>query len=321
VGAVPLGFDLSYDECLAYQGTNPRPEDLDAFWDAGLAELAAIDPQVEITPADFAVPFARCEHLYFTGTGGARVHAKLVRPAESNGSAVLFFHGYSGMSQDWTTLLPFAARGQTVAALDVRGQAGLSEDTSRVTGWTLRSHLVRGLDDGPEQLFFRQVFLDTRRLADLVAGLDGIDPDRIATTGGSQGGALSLVCAALQPRITLVASIFPFLTDYQRAWELALEEAPYDEITEWFRRRDPQHKREKEVFTRLGYIDVQHLAPRITAKVDLTVSLEDKVCPPSTQFAAYNKLTCEKSLRVYPDHGHDTLPGLDDELYQLLGTI
>lgn len=318
---MPLGFDLSYEDCLAYQGTNPRPEDLDAFWDTGLAELAAIDPEVEITPADFDVPFATCGHLYFTGTGGARVHAKLVRPAEPNGSAVLFFHGYSGSSQDWTTLLPYAARGQTVAALDVRGQAGLSEDTSRVTGWTLHSHLVRGLDDGPEHLLFRQVFLDTRRLADVVGGLDGVDPDRMATTGGSQGGALSLVCAALQPRIKLVATIFPFLSDYQRAWEMALEKAPYDEITDWFRKRDPQHKREKEVFTRLGYIDIQHLAPRITAKVDLTVGLEDQVCPPSTQFAAYNKLTGEKSLRLFPDHGHDNLPDINDLHYQLLGNI
>ena len=60
---------------------------------------------------------------------------------------------------------------------------------------------------------------------------------------------------------------------------------------------------------------------RVRARVDLTVGLEDRICPPSTQFATYNRLTCEKSLRLYRDHGHDDLPGLDDEIYALLGTL
>lgn len=318
---MPLAFDMPYDELLTYQGLNPRPDDFDEFWDKSLAELDATDPAVEIVPAEFQAPFARCEHLYFTGTGGARVHAKLIRPLQPKGPAVLMFHGYSGFSQQWTELLPYAARGDTVAALDVRGQAGLSEDSSRVTGWTLHSHLVRGLEDGPEQLLFRHVFLDTKRLADIVLGLDGVDPDRAATTGPSQGGALSLVCAALEPRIKQVAAVYPFLSDYLRTWRLGLDTSPYNEIVDWFRRRDPQHKREDEIFTRLGYIDIQHLAPRIRARVDLTVALEDQVCPPSTQFATYNKIKFEKSLRLFPDHEHENLPGLADEIYTLLGNI
>ena len=316
---MPLQFDLSYDDLLTYRGTNPRPDDFDEFWDKGLAELATVDPQVVLEPSAFEAPFARCEDLYFTGTGETRVHARLVRPRETTGPrpAVLMFHGYGGTPPSWVDLLPYAARGYTVAALDVRGQVGLND----LGGFTLRHHVVDGLDEGPEHLVYRHVFLDTKRLADVVLGLDEVDPDRVATTGHSQGGALSLVCAALEPRVALVAAVYPFLSDYRRAYDVSLDEAPYDEINQWFRKRDPQHRREDEVFTRLGYVDIQHLAPRIRARVDFTTAFEDRVCPPSTQFATYNKLPGEKTLRIYPDHGHDDLPGLADELYQVLGTL
>lgn len=163
------------------------------------------------------------------------------------------------------------------------------------------------------------MFLDTRRLAQIIGGLPDVDETRIATTGWSQGGGLSLVAAALTPSIKYTASVYPFLVDYQRAWELNLEKAPYDEIVTWFKKRDPRHLRQDEVFTTLGYIDVQHLASRIRGEVTLFVGLEDQVCPPSTQYAAYNKITAPKSVRLYPDFGHDDLPGAHDDIYQLIG--
>ena len=53
---MPLLFDMSMDKLTSYQGTNPRPADFDDYWDAGLAELAATDPDVELVPADFQTP-------------------------------------------------------------------------------------------------------------------------------------------------------------------------------------------------------------------------------------------------------------------------
>jgi cephalosporin-C deacetylase len=109
--------------------------------------------------------------------------------------------------------------------------------------------------------------------------------------GASQGGALSLACAALEPRVKRIAPVFPFLCDYRRVWEMDQAKAAYEELSLYFRAFDPRHEREAAVFEKLGYIDVQHLAPRIRAEVLLYVSLMDAVCPPSTQFAAYNKIT------------------------------
>ncbi|MNZ33343.1 Cephalosporin-C deacetylase [compost metagenome] len=84
----------------------------------------------------------------------------------------------------------------------------------------------------------------------------------------------------------------------------------------YFRFFDPHHKREEEIFNRLGYIDVQNLADRITAKVVFVTGLSDTICPPSTQFAVYNKITSEKDLLVYHEYGHEYLPYLSDRTLQ-----
>ncbi len=317
---MPLLFDMSRERLEAYQGINPRPADFDAYWERGLAEMRALDPAVELVPAKFQVPFAECFDLFFTGVGGARIHAKLARPRQAAAPhpAVVQFHGYSGSSGDWLDKMPWAALGFTIAALDCRGQAGLSEDVGGVKGNTLRGQIIRGLDDAPERLLFRQIFLDCAQLAGLVMAMPEVDPGRVGCFGGSQGGGLTLACAALEPRIRRAAPNFPFLCDYQRVWEMDQAKDAYAELKEFFRSFDPLHEREKEIFTRLGYIDVQHLAPRIRAEVMMAVGFCDTVCPPSTQFAAYNKIPGKKSYVAYPDFGHEGLPGHGDRVFQFL---
>ena len=294
-------FEMPLDQLRTYGGRNPRPADFDAYWARALSELEATDPQPELVPHPSPATFAHCFDLWFTGVGHARIHAQYVRPhAEGSHPAVLKFHGYSGNAGNWIDQLPWAAQGIATAVMDVRGQGGLSEDVGGVRGTTLRGHIVRGLGDHPDKLLFRQIFLDTVQLARVVMALPEVDPKRLAATGASQGGALTLACAALEPRIARAAPIYPFLCDYQRVWEMDLAVEAYEELTYYFKRFDPTHQKELEIFTNLGYIDVQHLAPRITANVLMTTALMDTVCPPSTQFAAYNKIKSTKRHRVVP---------------------
>lgn len=314
---MPLLFDMSVERLQTYEGRNPRPADFDAYWDRSLADLAAIAPAVELVPADFQAPYAECFHMYFTGTGGARVHAKLLRPkhATEPHPAILMFHGYSGDSGDWQSKLGYVAAGYTVAALDCRGQGGLSEDVGGVPGWTLRGHIVRGLDGEPEDLLYRHIFLDCARMAQIVMEMPDVDENRVGATGGSQGGALTLACVALEPRVKRAAPVYPFLSDYKRVWEIDMDKDAYAELREWFRKFDPRHEREEEVFTRLGYIDIQFLAPRIRAEVMMGVGLMDTICPPSSQYAAFNKITAPKQAVHYPDYGHEKLPDFDDRTF------
>jgi cephalosporin-C deacetylase len=205
-----------------------------------------------------------------------------------------------------------------VAALDCRGQGGRSEDNSQVIGNTRECHLIRGLDDAPEKLLFRQIFLDTAQLARIVMAQPEVDATRVASIGGSQGGALALVCAALEPRIARTVSQYPFLSDYQRVWEMDLAKDAYSDLKAYLRRFDPLHQRTEEIFTKLGYIDIQHLAPRIKAEVLMAITLMDNICPPSTQYAAFNKITSKKETVIYRDFGHEGLPHFNDIAFRFL---
>jgi cephalosporin-C deacetylase len=319
---MPL-VDMPLAELERYAGRNPRPHDHDAYWERALAELRDTPRDVKLTPAAFQTPFAECFHLHFTGVRGARVHAKYLRPRSAGRPhpALLAFHGYTSFSGDWAERLGWVARGFSVAALDCRGQGGSSEDVGGTRGTTQHGHIIRGLEDTPDNLLFRQIFLDTAALAEVVAGFDEVDPGRIGVRGASQGGGLALACAALVPSVRRVSSVYPFLCDYQRVWEMDLAKDAYAELRSFFRRRDPTHARAAEWFTRLGYIDVQHLAPRIQGEVVMAVGLMDEVCPPSTQFAAYNKIRAPKRTVIYPDFAHEHLPGYADVEYEFLSGL
>ena len=318
---MPSTFDMPLEELSRYRGTNPRPDDFDAYWDAALSEMNAVDPQVEIIPdGEFQPPFATCSHLWFTGVGGARIHAKLLQPkkAAKPHPAVLMFHGYTADCGGWMDKLAYAAAGFTVAALDCRGQGGLSEDVGGVKGNTHNGHIIRGLNEEPEKLLYRSIFLDTAQLAKIVMAMDTVDAARVGVMGGSQGGGLALACAALEPRIARCAPVHPFLSDYRRVYDLDLAKDAYAELSVFFRKFDPQHRRAEEIFSRLGYIDVHHLAPRIQARVMMAVTLNDTICPPSTQFAAYNHLQSGKSVELYPDFGHEPPPGFAEKTFNFM---
>jgi cephalosporin-C deacetylase len=314
--------DMPLEELKLYQGKNPCPADFDAFWEKSLAEMNSVNPKPAITKADFKCSFADCFDMYFTGVNDAKIYAKLLKPKnKTKCPAFLSFHGYTGSSHQWSEYLAYVAQGFVVAALDCRGQGGKSQDTTQTFGNTFHGHIIRGLEGSPENLAFRQMYLDTAMLAKIVAGLDEVDENRMTAMGGSQGGGLTLACAALVPGIKKAAPMFPFLCDYKRVWEMDLGTDAYIEIKNYFRRFDPQHKNEEQIFTKLGYIDIQHLAKRIKAEILIGIGLRDDICPPSTQFAAYNKLKCKKQMLIYPDFGHENLPGFNDIAFQWLSEI
>ncbi len=313
---MPL-VDMPVSELLQYKGVNPCPSDFDEYWNRALTELNAQSLEYTLEEEKSEYKDVTLSHLYFTGVGGAKIHCKFLRPKNIEGKlpAIAMFHGYQGSSGDWFEKLPYVYNGFVVAAMDVRGQSGLSEDTLHVSGNTVRGQIIRGVtDENPDNLFFRNVFLDTVQLVRILQSMDFIDEKRIGATGSSQGGALTLACASLEPTVKAAAFAYPFLSDYKRVWDMDLtnEEEPYRELFLHFKRQDPLHEKENEFWTRLGYIDIQNLTKRIKANCLFFTASLDKVCPPSTQFAAYNKITAPKEMRIYHEFGHDNLPKQHD---------
>ena len=222
-------LDMPLEELYKYKGTNPRPADFDEFWDRSLAEMRAVDPGTELKEANFKTDVCDCYDMYFNGTKNSRIYAKVLKPKNISGKvpAVLIFHGYTGKSPSWPSMLSYAASGFLVAALDCRGQAGNSEDGGRVIGNTLAGFVTKGLLGNPEDTYYRNTFLDTAMLARIVMDMDFVDETRVAAFGTSQGGGLTIACAALEPRISLALPYCPFLSDYKRTWEMDLDKEAY----------------------------------------------------------------------------------------------
>lgn len=313
-----MQLDLRPEELRAYRGSSPCPVDIDAFWDGEIARMKALDANVEMRRG-FDYPNAECFDLYFTGMNGARIYAKYARTkrVEKPAPAVVRFHGYGAQSPDWQELLAWTGQGMCAAALDVRGQGGKSEDVGGVIGNTQKGHIIRGLaENDPHKLLYKDIFLDAAQLAGILMGFDEVNENEVYAYGDSQGGALTLACAALEPRIKKAAAWYPFLSDYKRVWELDRAERPYLELKEYFRKFDPRHEREDEIFGLLGYIDIQNIVKRIKCDVLMFSGLLDELCPPSTHFAAFNKIRTNKTALIYPDYGHEIFPGSRDIIMQ-----
>lgn len=307
--------DLPVSELYEYKGISPFPDDFDSFWNEQTDVLVNCEKHIELIDTGISVKGCRLYDLYFHGADGARIYAKYIKLKEKNSPVILFFHGYRRSSPSWANLLQYASMGFSVIAMDCRGQGGRSEDKSSVKGTTFAGHFIRGIEEGPRKMLMHSIMLDAAETA-LIAR--EFSHSLIVSCGASQGGALSLVCAGLCSDVNSVISICPFLCDYKRVWQMDLGGSAYAELVEYFRMFDPRHEREKEIFATLGYIDVQNFAHRIKADVLMMTGLMDTTCPPSSQFAVYNKLCTHKRMIVYPDFAHEVAPDMEDEIMNTL---
>ena len=225
-------LDMSLEKLYEYRGISPLPEDFDEFWNSQLRKLDNLDIKLELKKADFESPIAECYDLYFNGIDGARIYAKFMKPKEVKGKmpALLEFHGYEERSNDWSNNLHYVASGICVAVMECRGQDYLKEDSCKFKSFKSKGHIVRGLVEGREKLLFKNIFLDTAILARIVMNMECVDEERVFATGGSQGGALALACAALENRIKGVYAYYPFLCDYKRIWVMDLGGDSYEDI-------------------------------------------------------------------------------------------
>ena len=160
--------------------------------------------------------------------------------------------------------------------------------------------MTQGVLD-PHTYYYRRVFCDAVRAVETISAYPAVDPDRIAVTGGSQGGGISLAVSGLSPRIKAVMPDVPFLCHFRRATEIT-DTFPYQEIAHYCRIH--RNKVEK-VFQTLSYFDGMNFSVRANAPALFSVALMDDICPPSTVFAAYNHYAGMKDIRIYTYNYHE----------------
>ncbi|HEM4283333.1 TPA: acetylxylan esterase, partial [Streptococcus suis] len=238
---------MSLEQMKQYYGRQEKPDDIDKFWSDAIASVEH-PISYELFERDCTTDVIKTYELYFEGTDFSKVYAKCLFPKTDKKIPVIFhFHGYQGQSREWSELLKFVAVGYGVIAMDVRGQAGKSQDFGRFEGTTAKGQVIRGMIEGPSKLFFKDVYLDVYRLVEIVSAFDFVESTHLFAYGASQGGALALVAAALNPKISKVMTVYPFLSDFKRVLELGNNSEAYDELFRYFKFTDPFHETEEDI--------------------------------------------------------------------------
>ena len=314
--------DMPLQQLKQYTGSTPRPKDFWEFWEKRAGEAWALPLEYELKEAEIPhTPYTQYYDVWLRGMAGARLHIKYVKPVRKRRvPVVLQFHGYPGSSRGWFEQSSFAGLGMAVLAMDCPGQGGISEDLGGRQGTTAADHIIMGADGPPEKLYYVEVFQDTCLMVRLALALEGLDTEQIYVNGASQGAGLGLVCTALNASyIKRCAALYPFLSDYRRVWEMDRDVIVYNGLayhTRWF---DPMGEHLDEFFTKLGYIDVQNFVERITCPVLCGTGLMDDVCPPSTQFAVFSKITARKKHFIFYEYGHEEIAAFDNKIINFFG--
>lgn len=294
-------IDMPLEQLRQYRPSLYRESDFDSFWDATLAEALRQPLNAELIPYHLPALDLECYAIRFDGFQGGRIAGWYVRPqARGTFPGLCFYHGYSGRAPRLLDLLPYAAQGICVLSMDCRGQNGQSQDAAVYPEGHHMGWMTQGIRS-PQSYYYRFVYADAVRALELLAQRDEVDADRLAITGTSQGGGITLAVAALSDRPILALPDIPFLCDFRRAIAIA-PTAPYTEIPGFLKLHPHVHE---QAMRTLSYFDNLNLAPWIKCRTVISNCLCDDVCPPSTIFAVFHHVTAEKRIEVYPYHKHE----------------
>lgn len=301
-------FDLSLPELKNYRPTREEPADFDSFWKSTLAETRTHPLDAKFEKVDYGLVAQETFDVTFNGFGGQPVKGWLILPTQRNGKlpVIVEFIGYGGGRQFGFNWLLWASAGYAHFVMDTRGQGSTwsSGDTPDLYADGGNAHFPGSMTKGildPQHYYYRRVFTDAVRAIEAARSHPEVDEARVAVTGGSQGGGISIAAAGLVPDVAVAMPDVPFLCHYRRATEI-VDSYPYKEIAEYCHiHRD----KVETVFNTLSYFDGVNFSARAKAKTLFSTGLMDQVCPPSTVYAAFNHWAGEKDIKVYPYNGHE----------------
>jgi len=280
--------------------TTTLPPDFEQFWEDAKAELA----EVPVKPVLTLMP-ERCTdkvdvyHVRIDNIKG-KIYGILSKPkAKGKYPAILHVPGagirpYYG--DPWS-----AEKGIITFQIGIHGiPVNLDQEVyDNLRYGALDNYWVTNLDD-KDNYYYKRVYLGCVRAVDFIESLDCFNGEDIAVTGGSQGGALSIVTAGLDDRIDYLAAFYPALSD--------LTGYLNDRAGGWPHMfRDGFTNKPEKVETS-KYFDVVNFARFVNVPGWYSWGYNDNVCPPTSTYSAYNVIDAEKELHIFQETQHWTFP-------------
>jgi cephalosporin-C deacetylase-like acetyl esterase len=295
-GLATAGFDPE-----KIQPTVKDPADFDAFWSDAIAEARklSLDPKLTLMP-ERCTSDVNVYHISFQNEiSGSRIYGILAVPKKPGKYPAILRVPGAGIR-------PYGGDAKTaslgIITLEI-GIHGIPVNLDPQVYTDLSNGALAGYNavkmNDRNTHYYKRVYIGCVKAVDFLYSLPEFNGTDVAVTGGSQGGALTIVTAALDKRITYMAALYPALCDHTGYLNKRAGGWPH-----YFKNAEPKPG---EVET-LGYYDVVNFARRITIPGFYTWGYNDLTCPPTSMYSAYNMITAQKELQIFQETGHWTFP-------------
>jgi cephalosporin-C deacetylase len=296
---------------LNIQPTIENPTDFTQFWNDAKSELAKIplDAKMTLLPERCTEKVNVYQVNIQNFRVGTRLYGILCVPKKDGKYPALLSVPGAGV-RPYAGDIAMAEKGIITLEIGIHGiPVTMNESVySDLGGGAFRGYQNYNLDDR-DRFYYKRVYLGCVRANDFIFSLPQFDGSNLAVTGGSQGGALSIITAALDPRVKWLAAFYPALCDVTGYLHGRAGGWPH-----YFDKYNLSFNNKKDKIATCGYYDVVNFARTLKATGIYSWGFNDDVCPPTSMYAAYNVITASKSLFLAPETGHWTYPEQDEKL-------
>ena len=280
--------------------TTTLPEDFEAFWTRGKEDLSKVpvNPVLTLMP-ERCTDKADVYHVQIDNIQG-KIYGILCTPKkEGKYPAILHVPG-AGIRPYYGDVRE-AEKGFVSFTIGIHGiPVNLDQSVyNNLMQGALNSYWTTNLDD-KDKAYYKRVYLGCVRAVDFIETLECFNGEDIGVTGGSQGGALSIVTAGLDERIDYLAAFYPALCD--------LTGFLHGRAGGWPQIFRDDYTNKPEKIETSKYFDVVNFARFVKVPGWYSWGYNDQVCPPTSMHAAYNVLPARKELHVFQETQHWTFP-------------
>ncbi len=299
--------------------TAENPSDFDAYWTAAIekARRTPLRPTMVLLP-ERCTETVNVYHVSFQNVRpGSRTYGILCMPKKEGKYPALLRVPGAGIRPyygDVTT----AEKGAITLEIGIHGiPVTMTQDYyDKLFNGALWEYWKMNNDDR-DAFYYNRVVLGSIRAVDFLCGLPEYNGKSLGVTGSSQGGALSVITAALHKQVTFFAAVHPAMCDHSAFLQHRAGGWPH-----YFYNQSSPNKEEIQVSR---YYDVVNFARRLSIPGWFSWGYNDEVCPPTSMYSAYNSITSPKELHPYLETGHYWYQEQYDEwnnwLWKQLGII
>lgn len=277
------------------------PDDFMKFWKKQLQKVEKTPLTAQITPLpQYSTDKVRVSLVCLNvGPGNRNIYGYLSEPNDTLPHPVLFSPPGAGNSKRKPEL-NYAEQGYIFLNINIHHDhnSELSDSAYNEIKQLTEEYWTRGWESR-ETCYYRDVYSACSRCVDWLCTHPCWDGKNVGVTGGSQGGALSVVTAALNRKVTFCSVFSPALCDiagflHQRAggWPRLYDKYKLEGMDQ------------QRVVKTLQYYDVVNFGRMLQCPTSLTYGYADNTCPPTSMAALQNSITAPLRVEITPNSAH-----------------